>query len=250
MRVTIVVAEDEPFIRRSIVRKIRAVGGPFQVIGQAADAEEADRMVRELRPDVLVTDIRMPPGDGLGVARELAGRFPTLQIIVVTGYDEFEYARDALRFGVRDYLVKPVDVAQMGAALARAAEQLEYEHAQVEGRLRQDPAHDGEATCRAAVTYIGEHYRERLSVAAVAAALGYSPDHLTRLFVRHRSIHPRRYIAELRIREAVRLLRAHPEILVAQVGSLVGYSDPAHFSRVFKRLTGESPQSFRSAPPA
>lgn len=118
------VAEDEPKILRNIIRKINHLDIGFSVTGSASNGEDAFFLVTETEPDVLVTDIVMPKFDGLTLIEKLRRSFPELVVIVVSGYDEFEYARKAVHLGVKEYLLKPVDEQSLEQTLLRIKESL------------------------------------------------------------------------------------------------------------------------------
>jgi two-component system, response regulator YesN len=245
---SVIVAEDEGYIRRSIVRKIVASTLPFHVIGEAEDGLRAIELVHQLGPDLLVTDIRMPEQTGIAVAGELKAEYPTLQVIIVTGYGEFEYAREAIRSGVSDFLVKPVDPVELEGALRRVQDVLDSEFAATDGRIRHEAAgrsRPPKEVIAGLARAIGERVRESISVAQLAEEAGYSPDHLTRLVARQTGMTTAQFIASVRIREAMRLLRVHRDLPIAEIGELVGLCDPAHFSRTFKKVTGTSPGEYR-----
>lgn len=118
----VVVAEDEPMILNNICAKIERAGARFEIVGRAMNGLEAWELVERLQPDVLFTDIRMPIMDGIEVIRRASERFPDLQSVVVSGYDDFSYARLAIRHGAKDYLLKPVEAEDMEATLRKLLE--------------------------------------------------------------------------------------------------------------------------------
>lgn len=133
---SVIVAEDEPLIRRNIVKKLAECCPEFEVVCQAADGQEALEAVGELFPDVLITDIRMPVLDGLALIREVYYAFPDVKILIASGFDDFSYAKSALAFGVKDYLLKPIEVAELRKTMARIAVQLEAERKKFETKHR------------------------------------------------------------------------------------------------------------------
>ncbi len=121
---TVFLVEDEPLIRQNIRKTIENSAGPYTCIGEAADGELALSMIRDLRPDILITDIKMPFMDGLTLARHARAIIPWLRIIIVSGYDEFELARQAISVGVDHYILKPVAGPDLSEALDKASEQI------------------------------------------------------------------------------------------------------------------------------
>jgi two-component system, response regulator YesN len=116
----ILLVEDEPAFHKALAKMIADSGANWDVCGEAENGREAVRMVEELRPELVVTDIRMPLMDGLELLRQGKMLCPDTEFIVVTGYQDFQYAQTALRLGAMDLLVKPCSKPEIDAALARA----------------------------------------------------------------------------------------------------------------------------------
>src|SRR5512142_723880 len=121
---TVFLVEDEQLIRQSIRNTIEKSSEPYSCIGEAGDGELALSIIRDLKPDILITDIKMPFMDGLTLARHAKAISPWLRIIIVSGHDEFELARQAICVGVDNYLLKPVAAKDLFDALRRASEQI------------------------------------------------------------------------------------------------------------------------------
>jgi two-component system, response regulator YesN len=121
---TVFLVEDEPLIRQNIRNAIAKSAEPYSCIGEAADGELALSIIQDLKPDILITDIKMPFMDGLTLARHAKSISPWLRIIIVSGHDEFELARQAICVGVDNYLLKPVAGKDLFEALHKASEQI------------------------------------------------------------------------------------------------------------------------------
>jgi two-component system response regulator YesN len=118
---TVFLVEDEPLIRQNIRNAIEKGGENYACIGEAGDGELALSIIQDLKPDILVTDIKMPFMDGLTLARHAKAAIPWLRIIIVSGHDDFELARQAISVGVDHYILKPVTAKDLFAALAKAS---------------------------------------------------------------------------------------------------------------------------------
>ncbi|MDF2934911.1 MAG: two component AraC family transcriptional regulator [Paenibacillaceae bacterium] len=118
----IVIVDDEPVIRKGLSVMVRQIIGPAADIRLAADGEEALALMMEDQPDYLFTDIRMPRMDGLELCRRLAAMDTVTQIVVVSGYGDFEYARQCVSYGVKEYLLKPVGRAELQKTIAKLEE--------------------------------------------------------------------------------------------------------------------------------
>lgn len=118
----IILVDDEEEVRKSIIRKIdwQAVG--FTVVGDAENGEDALEKIEALEPDVVLTDIRMPYMDGLTLAEKIRQRYPSMKIVIFSGYDDFDYAKRAIKLNVTEYILKPVNVEELTAILRRIQE--------------------------------------------------------------------------------------------------------------------------------
>ncbi|HEY0827265.1 MAG TPA: response regulator, partial [Bacilli bacterium] len=100
MEYKIYISEDEPPILRDIIHKIESMGLGFQIVGHAANGEDAYKEIIALRPDLVITDIRMPVLDGLALIQMVKSDFPDMMCLILSGFKDFEYARQALKLGV------------------------------------------------------------------------------------------------------------------------------------------------------
>lgn len=121
MRYTILVVEDEPASAENLCDIIRLYCPQYEVVDRGENGEEGLSLCRRLRPDLVLTDIRMPRMDGLALIRQLRQELPQVHTVIVSGYQDFEYARTALQHGAIDYLLKPVGPATLRAVLGRVA---------------------------------------------------------------------------------------------------------------------------------
>lgn len=119
--------EDESVIREGFRDKIPWEQYGFRLVGEAADGEMALPLIRKMRPDVLITDIKMPFMDGLSLSEIVKEEFPDMRIIIISGYDDFEYARSAINVGVDQYLLKPITRATLRKVLLELKEKIGQE---------------------------------------------------------------------------------------------------------------------------
>lgn len=128
--------EDEIVAREGIRDNVDWKSAGFEFCGEASDGEMALPLIEAARPDVLITDIRMPFMDGLQLCKILRDRMPGVKIIILSGHDEFHYAQEAVKLGVTEYLLKPVGVQDLHNILGKLASQLDQERLEQE-KLRQ-----------------------------------------------------------------------------------------------------------------
>ena len=106
--IKVFLVEDEVVIRDAIKNSINWEQEGYEFVGEASDGELALPMILKEKPDILITDIRMPFMDGLELSRLVKKELPDTNIIILSGYDEFEYAKEAIKIGVEEYLLKPI----------------------------------------------------------------------------------------------------------------------------------------------
>lgn len=122
--------EDESIVREGLKKNIPWQEYGYQFMGEASDGEMALPMIRKIRPDVLITDIKMPFMDGLALSQIVTQEIPDIRIIIISGYDEFEYAQRAIRVGVEQYLLKPITRGALRKVLLEIREKIETEKEQ------------------------------------------------------------------------------------------------------------------------
>ncbi len=124
--------DDEVVIREGIRESFPWDETPYTLVGEAPDGEMALPMIRDTNPDIVITDIKMPFMDGIELCRMLRTQMPWIGIIILSGYDEFEYARQCLQLGVMEYLLKPIDSEELRKNLDKVRVRLEEEKKQRE----------------------------------------------------------------------------------------------------------------------
>jgi len=128
---SVFLVDDEPIVLEGIRSKIDWESSGFTFAGEATDGEIALSMIHELKPDILITDIKMPFMDGLQLAAAIKKTQPWIKIIILSGHDEFDYAKKAISIGIEDYLLKPFTSEEVVAALKKAAVQIDKERTQL-----------------------------------------------------------------------------------------------------------------------
>lgn len=122
--IKVFLAEDETIIRQGIKNNIDWNSNGFELVGEAGDGEYAYPMILKYQPDILLTDVKMPFMDGLELSRAVKKALPKTKIIVFSGYNEFDYAKEAIKIGISDYLLKPVTAVSLMESLKKVADQI------------------------------------------------------------------------------------------------------------------------------
>ena len=125
----VIIADDEPVIRRGLRETIEWDALGLEIAGEAADGTEALELIREIRPEILITDIRMPEMDGIQLIREVRELEMNVKITILSGYSDYDYLKAAIRLGVDNYLLKPIDNDELIANLRNTVSEIEKEAA-------------------------------------------------------------------------------------------------------------------------
>jgi two-component system response regulator YesN len=252
----VLVVEDEPAARKELVLLTPWDELGMVCVGEAADGEQALEKIRSTSPDIVITDIRMPGMDGLSLIEALCDLATSAEkdlpeIIILSGYSEFEYARRAMRFGVDEYLLKPIEDEALGAALLRKATKIHARSPQHQAEKRffnkdelQHLDNESSTFVDTAIDIIGRRYIQGVSIEEVATELGVSSGHLSRIFKRETGFTFVDYLMHVRIKHAMELLH-DPGVKIYEVADLVGYEDPRYFAQVFKKIVGVNPREFK-----
>lgn len=173
----------------------------------------------------------------------------SMAIIVLSGFSEFEYARKALRYGVMDYLLKPVDKMQLYELLKN------WKNKQLaEGDVSAGPVHckhvpggdDREHYIIEQIkSFLDQEYDKNFELERLAGTIGMSPSYISRLFRNKTGLTITEYLIDVRIGKAKQFLVDHPDLKNYQISQLVGYSDPVYFNKLFKRIVKMTPKDYK-----
>ncbi len=244
----VILIDDEPLIVEGLKKVVRWEEYQCTVVATAEDAEKGAELIRTLQPDILFTDIRMPGVDGLTMLAGLRSEFPDLQVTVLTGFRDFAYAQEAIRLGVARFLLKPSKMDEIREALACMTARLEKKHMEqsTEQEEPEERENAGSFLVNRALDYLEEHYAEKLTLQEVADACYVSQWHLSKLLNRYTKKNFYDLLNNRRIRAAKELL-ADPSLRIGDIGEMIGYADPAHFARVFRKIAGMSANEYRNS---
>ncbi|WEG73674.1 response regulator transcription factor [Vagococcus intermedius] len=241
MTFTLLIIDDEPIIRRGLANSVKKNTTIFTTILQAESANEALAYAKTLpKPDVIFADINLPDMNGLDLIKQLKYLIPNTLVVVISGYDDFSYARQAIHLQVFDYLLKPIPPSDMKQLLLKVEEQLQL----LPKKITPPKARN---LSQAAANYLQEHYAKKdLTLAMVAADLFVDTSYLSKQMKQEFGKSFNDFLTELRIRKACELLMLEPIAYpIHEIGEKVGYPNQHYFSRIFKQRTGFTPSYYR-----
>lgn len=237
--IRVLMVDDEPLVRHGVAAGMDWASLGCEVVGEAQSGEEGLALARRLKPDLIITDIRMPKMDGITMMNMLREEGCAARCIVLTAHSDFEYARGALLFGADDYLLKPFRDQELTHAVARVCRKMESAPAANTPAVKMEPEATGYV--RQAMDYIAGHYAdENISIATIAEHLCVSEGHLSHVFKKQTGMTVTNYLTKTRIDAAMALLQTG-RVKVYEAAAAVGYKDVTYFSATFKKLTGLSP---------
>ncbi|MEG2234074.1 MAG: response regulator [Oscillospiraceae bacterium] len=218
-----VVCDDEPITFSIIQKFLKIKGFPIEIIGTAENGRDAVELIQHMKPDLAFVDIQMPYMNGFEVIRQIHNT----NVIVITAFDTFEYAQNALRLGARDILLKPIDFDQLTESISRA----------VGWQFTKSDS------VNSVLYYIHSHFREKIELQALSQIAYCSESYLARQFKKHVGTTIIFYVHKLRIQYAIQLFR-DPHNSVQWVSEQVGYQNLNNFYKYFKLYTGNTPANF------
>lgn len=235
----VLVVEDENLIRRGLVYQVDWTEVNCIVAGEAATGAEGLEKIKTLHPDIVITDIRMPDMDGLEMLRQ--GRSQCrFSAIILSGYSQFEYAREAIHLGVAEYLLKPVDIGELKRCLLSIGREEKPADMQPQEVPEIEPGAVKNKYVAIMLQYIREHYAEPISLTDLSQELDISCTHLNAKFKEELGDTFHSFLNAYRVRRAVELQK-QGKYKLHEIAEMVGFSDYKYFNRVFKKHTGYSP---------
>jgi two-component system response regulator YesN len=258
----VVIVEDELLVKKGLLLTTDWEGFGCEVVGEASNGYEGIDAISRLRPDIVLTDIRMPGIDGIQMIEALKTQVD-VEYIIITGYSEFEYARSAVRLGVKDYLIKPINDEELADAVRKACNAVRDKRKinKIERKidditdskvmmfkeyLLDAPENGKPGYVDRMIKYICDNYQRNINIKDVSESLRISESHISRLFKSEVGYTFVDYLTYYRVKKAIQYLR-DPDIRIYEVAERIGYKDQRYFSVIFKKLVGVTPTEFRES---
>lgn len=249
----ILIVEDEKIIRKGLIYTFDWSKQNCIIVDEAVNGAEGLEKIYELEPDIVITDVTMPRMDGLTMI-ERTREECIYTAIILSGFDEFSLAKKAIKMGVAEYLLKPVDHVQLADALERAKQQLEQKRVYMQTQKRnkiaaietvviENKEFIASKKVQAMLSFIHKNYGLRISINDLANMLDTSPAHLRQLFKAETSYTFNEFLNRYRIQQAIYKIK-YEGGKIYNIAAEVGFSDYHYFINVFKKYTNYSPGKF------
>lgn len=247
----LLIVDDEPLVRRGIKSLVDFSKLNISEVYEAANGEEAKEIFSKKSPHLILADINMPKVDGLTFAKYVKNENTDTKIAIITGYDYFDYAIQALKLGVDDYILKPVSKNDVMELLRRLIikieddlEKNEVENAVSEIRKELDINNENSQAESIQKILDREIYNPNFSLKALSSELGYSSGYLSGQFKKIYGITFQDYLVKTRM-EKGKILLLTTSLKNYEIAEKIGFTDVNYFSTSFKKQFGESPKVYK-----
>ncbi|MDP4108741.1 MAG: response regulator [Bacillota bacterium] len=254
MKYKVLVAEDEAIIRKGLIFSVDWQELGCSAVLEAGDGQETIDQIKKACPDIVIIDINMPVVNGLQVLEQTFEEYEYTPIII-TGYSDFKYAKDAMKFGVNDYILKPVDFNELNEAVNNAkierqrrlafaalkSQELSLKNIDLLNALREDIVED--ETVKKMVSFIKKNYAKKITVYDLSEAFNYSETFLIRKFKTEMKINFSEFLNRYRIQKAIWAIKNTDKYLHT-IAAECGFKDYKYFNMVFKKYIGCSSREF------
>lgn len=239
------ILDDEELMREGIQLKYPFVENGFTIVYSGGDGGELLNRLHAVdeEVDLIFVDIMMPVMGGLDFIIALKEKFPDTIVVIVTGHDDFEFARQALRLGVRDYLLKPLDAAELELVMERVKEKLEQKWGSCKADDDSPPA-NGKEIMKKVLRDMEKDYASKITLKDYADRYYIHPNYLVRLFRQCTGSTFNEILTRTRMEKAKNLLLTSSRN-ASDIARDVGYEDPRYFRELFRRHHMHTPSEYR-----
>lgn len=241
----VMLADDEIWVLRGILNIVDWNSLGFEVCSTAMNGLEAIEKTKLLKPDVIITDIKMPGINGIELMEKIRQFRDDIIIVVISGYQEFEYARSALKYNSFDYLLKPVSQEDLTNLLMRIKSKITGDLGS--GYLQEHqickPIHY-DSLVEQIKNYINKNYYKNINLTSIEQELNYNIKYISRVFKQITGMNFTSYLNIVRVEKAKELLK-NRELTVQSISVSCGFNDYFYFCKVFKSITNHTPSSYR-----
>ncbi len=242
MMYRVMIIDDEMSARRLLQVSIDWKSLDMELVGEAESGIEAINIIDELRPDIVFVDISMPFMNGIEFIEVATKRYTDLMIIVLTGFDDFEYARQCVRLPVIEYLLKPIVRQEVTEVLTKIKEKLDKHNSRTQEIGHEITPSDIEKIMQ----YLRDNFTDsNINLTSVAQNFGFNPSYLSRKFKQETGKSFVEFLIKCRMERAIVLAGTSKKMFCT--ANDVGIPDPNYFGRCFKKYTGSSYSDYVSS---
>ena len=237
-KLRVLLVDDEIMIREGFKKLFDWEAHECVIVGEAADGMEAITKIDEEQPDIVIMDINIPIINGLKVIQLSRVKYPSMAFVIVSGYDDFSYCREALRLQITDYILKPVNYEEFGSCIDWLKISL------YNNEVKEKPVVKKERVITGITKYMQEHLSEDVSLHILSEEFHLNSQYISQLFKNEIGVNFLTYLTNIRMEHAKKLLLS-TSLSIAEVSEQSGYGDYRVFTKVFKKSEGITPSQYR-----
>jgi two-component system, response regulator YesN len=240
----LVIADDEYEIRNGLVNFFPWGDLGFEVIGQASNGKEALELISEGNADVLLCDIQMPIMTGIEVIKEIYQQNSPVLTIFLSGYQDFQYAQSAIKYGVKNYILKPTKFSELTEAFTTIKKELDQRIPVRSQTLLTSTTNGGDDPVIYKIkNYVKTNFKNA-TLEDAAQIVFMNPHYVSKYFKQKTDENFSDFVFQVKMEEAAKLLKKI-EYKAYEVSEMVGYSNAKNFTRAFRKYFGLSPKEYR-----
>ncbi|OUS76166.1 hypothetical protein B1748_12930 [Paenibacillus sp. MY03] len=246
MTYRVMLIDDEPWAMVYLKQTFNWEDRGFVIASEESNAKDALDSVKDVRPDVIFTDIRMPGLTGLELMNEVRTLGIECEFVIMSGFAEFSYAQEAITLGAFEYCLKPIAADKADRLLVRLRERLGAKPKSSEEPYGLALPSERNLKFEDMLDYIQSNIQDKLHLKELANQFYLNSNYCCHLFNKYTGKTFTEYVTELRMKKAAGLLANH-RLTIEEAGSESGYPDYFYFNKVFKKYYGQTPSEYRKA---
>lgn len=247
----LLIADDEYEIRNGLSHYVPWHDIGFEVVSEAANGMEVLEFLSEQQIDVILCDIQMPIKTGIDVARELFNQKSPVKVIFLSGYKEFDYAQQALNYGVKNYILKPTKYSELLKVFSKIKEELDQKRLLLASSPTPVIESSGQDEDEASMNiismikmYVKKHYKDA-TLEGASQLVHMNPFYISKYYKEKTGENFSDFVVRVKMTKAAELLKDQT-YKVYEISEMIGYSNSKNFTRSFKKYFGISPREYRN----
>ncbi len=238
-----IIIDDEKHVREGLLLLAEWKRFGIDTIFEAKDGEEAMQLISKHQPEIIFTDMRMPKKDGISLLKWINKSGILSKTIVVSGYDDFEYMRNAIFYKSFDYILKPIEPDVLNETLEKAVN--EWKEQALHQKRLVTTTTKKKTGIHLIEEFVRQNYQNEINLQEIADRFFFSREYISRKFKQEFDETITDYVMKIRMEKAKELLE-NPHLKIYEIANHVGYQNEKYFSKLFKKLIGLRPNEYRN----
>jgi len=246
MEIKLLIVDDERLDREGLLRQLDWEIHAIDEVMIANNGPNAIKILKEKNIDILMTDIKMPVMSGIELARQARSINPEIKIVFISGYDDFEFMKAAIKVSAYEYILKPVQTDELETCITGLINKIFIENERAQPFDNDTKRkNNSSVVINQVIGYIEANYKKNISLNVIAKSMFYTPNYLGSLFKQETGQYFSDFLVGFRIKKAATLLRSK-KIKIVEASLSVGYKDMPTFIKNFKSIYGVTPSEYRA----